>query len=98
LQAGEVRVFQVSGACGVPPTAKAVAVNLAVTQPLAPGYLTLAPDGPASPLASSINFLPGQTLANNTVLPLGDGTGAIQVKAATGGTVQLIVDVSGYFQ
>lgn len=98
LQPGSLRLFQVSGVCGVPVTAKGVAVNLTVTQAAGSGYLTLAPTGLPAPVASSINFLTGQTLANNAVLPLGDGTGAIQVKTATTGTVQLVLDVSGYFQ
>jgi len=45
-----------------------------------------------------ISVLTGQTRANNAVLPLGDGTGAIQVKTGTTGTVDLVLDVSGYFQ
>jgi hypothetical protein len=98
LQPGTVRTFQAAGICGVPATAKAVAVNLTVTQPATGGYLTLAPAGPPAPLASSINFQTGQTLANNAVLPLGDGTGVIQVRTVAGGTVQLVLDVSGYFQ
>lgn len=98
LQPGTLRTFQVTGTCGVPATAKAVVVNLTVTQPAGGGYLTLSPAGPPSPTASSINFQPSQTRANNTVLLLGDGTGAIQVKTVSTGTVQLVLDASGYFQ
>jgi trimeric autotransporter adhesin len=98
LQSGTSRLFQAAGVCGVPATAKAVAVNLTVTQPAGGGYLILAPAGAPAPLASSVNFLTGQTRSNNAVLPLGDGTGALLVKTAAGGTVQLVLDVSGYFQ
>jgi hypothetical protein len=98
LQSGAPRLFQAAGVCGVPATAKAVAVNLTVTQPAGSGYLILAPAGAPVPLASSVNFLAGQTRANNAVLPLGNGTGALLVKTVGGGTAQLVLDVSGYFQ
>ena len=47
-----------------------------------------------------INFAAGQTRANNAVLPLSkDGNAALAFHADMGaGAVQLVVDVSGYFQ
>jgi hypothetical protein len=98
LQPGSLRMLQVTGACGIPVTAKAVMVNLTVTQANGGGYLTLAPTGLPAPATSSINFQPSQTRANNAMLSLGDGTGAIQVKTVSTGTVHLVLDVSGYFQ
>ncbi|HEV2854012.1 MAG TPA: hypothetical protein VHC97_14535 [Thermoanaerobaculia bacterium] len=97
LQPGTVRPFTLTGVCGVPVTAKALSLNVTVTQPGAPGFLTLYPGGQLKPQTSSINFAMGQTRANNAVLPLGDGTGILQVFTADG-PVHLILDVNGYFQ
>jgi hypothetical protein len=72
-------------------------VNATVTQPTAAGFLTLYPGG-AAPLASNINYRPGQTRANNMVLSVG-GSGEIVVLCGQGsGTVDFILDVNGYFQ
>jgi hypothetical protein len=97
LQPGTVRPFTLTGVCGVPVTAKALSLNVTVTQPSAPGFLVLYPGGQLKPQTSSLNFSMGQTRANNAVLPLEDGTGVLQVLAADG-PVHLILDVNGYFQ
>jgi hypothetical protein len=98
LAAGEVRVLAVAGACAIPPTARAVAVNVTVAGPTAAGHLTFGPGGAPPPATSTLNFGLGQTRANNAVLPLGpDGT--VAVLAGLGqGSVQLIVDVNGWFE
>jgi hypothetical protein len=91
--------YRVLGSCGVPAGAKALSVNLTVTQPSAGGHLTLFPTDVETPLASSINFAAGQTRANNAVLRLAfDGSGGIKVQNGSGGTVDFILDVNGYFQ
>ena len=97
LQPGAIRPFTLTGICGVPATAKALSLNVTVTQPSAAGFLTLYPGGQPTPPTSSINFSQGQTRANNAVLPLGDGTGILQIYSA-GGSVHVILDVNGYFQ
>ena len=101
LAASSTRLFPVTlGGCGVPPDAAAVSVNLTVTGPAAAGYLTVYPARlAAAPLASSVNFKAGDTRANNAVLPLGsDGSGALKVLNGSTGSVQFIVDVTGYFR
>jgi hypothetical protein len=99
LAAGADRTFVFSGQCGIPPTAKAVSLNVAVTQPTdGPGFFTLFPGGVARPLAATINYNLGQTRANNAIIPLGSG-GDITVHCGQGtGTAQIVVDVNGYFQ
>jgi streptogramin lyase len=94
-----IRVFALAGQCGIPSSATAVAVNIAVTQQTnGPGFLTLYPAGAALPTTSTINFRAGQTRANNAILPL-SGLGALSVYCAQGGgTTHLILDVTGYFQ
>jgi outer membrane protein assembly factor BamB len=87
--------------CGVPSTAKAVALNVTVDQPNMAGSLTLFPGGDGLPNTSTINFAAGRTRANNTVMPLSfDGRGnlTIFVNMAAGGQVHVILDVVGYFQ
>jgi hypothetical protein len=99
LQPSGQRDFVLTGVCGVPATAKALAVNLTVTQPAGTGHLTLFPSDGVAPLVSSINFRPGVTRANNAIVTLAaDGTGRITVLNASTGTVHLLVDVSGYFE
>jgi hypothetical protein len=98
LAANSDRTFNISGQCGVPMTAKAVAANVTVTAASAAGDLRLYPTGIFAAFASTINYRPGLTRANNALLQLGDG-GAVNVRTAqAAGTVHFILDVSGYFQ
>lgn len=98
LLSGASRLIAVGGACGVPANAKSVSLNITVTQPTSLGHVTLAPAGCAVPGASTINFGPGQTRANNAVLPLSGGALSANAFVLGGGSVHLIVDVNGYFQ
>jgi hypothetical protein len=101
LGAAATRTFPVSGGpCGIPSTAIAVSVNLTAVGAAAAGYLTLYPGSALSaPLASSINFAPSVTRANNAVVRLAtDGTGTIKVKNGSAGVVHFVLDVNGYFQ
>jgi hypothetical protein len=66
LSAGAIRNFAMAGRCGIPAEADAVALNVIVTQPTAPGFLTLYPAGVSPPLASTINYGPGQTRATSS--------------------------------
>jgi hypothetical protein len=99
LAAYERRVFTVTvPACGVPPTAVAVSVNLTVTGAAATGHIRLAPGNGLTDTAA-VNFSAGQTRANNAAVRLStDGTGGLSATNRSGGAVHLIVDVTGYFQ
>lgn len=99
LQPGQDRVFALTGVCGVPAGSKALSLNLTVTGPTGAGYLTLHPGDGLPPLSSTINFRAGQTRANNAVIPLAsDGSGSLAILNGSGGTVNVILDVNGYFQ
>jgi uncharacterized repeat protein (TIGR01451 family) len=99
LQGQATRVFTVANICGIPMTAKAVSINLAVTQPSVMGNLRLFPAGQAVPAVSSINYAAGQTRANNAVITLNAlGEMAAFVGQPAGTTVHLIIDVNGYFE
>ncbi|HYN42108.1 MAG TPA: hypothetical protein VE129_10050, partial [Thermoanaerobaculia bacterium] len=99
LGGGEIRTFSVSGVCGVPNSARAVALNVTVVNPSAAGSVLVYPAGEPTPLASSINFSAGRTRANNTIAATGQ---AGQVDAycgmPPGTTVDVILDVVGYFE
>jgi hypothetical protein len=100
LPSGAVRLFTLIGQCGVPVTARAAAVNVTAVNPTGQGHLTLFPSDQSVPLASTINFGPGQTRANNAIVLLAtDVTGAIGVKPFLlgAGTMDLVIDVVGYF-
>ncbi len=99
LQGEETRAFAMAGQCGIPVTARAISINLAVTGPTAPGNVRLFPAGQPVPLVSSINYVAGQTRSNNAVIKLNpSGAMATFIGQALGTTVHLIIDVNGYFQ
>jgi hypothetical protein len=98
LVANAVRTFQVAFNCGIPSSAKAVAVNLAVVTPSNSGDLRVYPAGGAVPLASAINFRSGIVRANNAIIPLSaSGQISVQCDMPSGGT-NFFFDVFGYFQ
>jgi hypothetical protein len=98
LIAGQERTFGIADRCGIPPGARAAALNVTVVLPTAAGYLTLYPGGSSLPLASTINYRAGQIRANNAILPLApDGTLAVFCGQGSG-TANLIIDVTGYFE
>ncbi len=99
LPGQQTRVLAMAGKCGIPATARAISINLAVTGATAPGNVRLFPAGQAVPLVSSINYVAGQTRANNAVVKL-DSSGGLSAfnGQASGTTVHLIIDVNGYFQ
>jgi hypothetical protein len=99
LQASSARTFTLTNVCGVPTTAKSISVNLTVTSPAAPGFVSLFPGDGIAPATSNINFSTGQTRANNAVVLLAtNGNGSIALLNGAAGTVHFILDVNGYFQ
>jgi hypothetical protein len=99
LAAGERRVWTVTGgACGVPATASALALNVTVTGAAAQGNIRMAP-GNGLTDSSTINFTKGVTRANNAIVMLStDGSGGVSATNRSTGSVHLIVDVYGFFQ
>jgi IgA Peptidase M64 len=99
LAAGSARSFALAGRCGIPATARAVMVNVTAVGAAQSGYLTLhAPDGPV-PNSSAINFVPASSRANNGIVMLAqDGHGTLSIRSGSSGSVDVVVDVSGYFQ
>ncbi|MGZ4708512.1 MAG: family 43 glycosylhydrolase [Acidimicrobiales bacterium] len=79
----------------VPSGADAVVLNATVTDTTAGSFLTAWPHGTTRPQASNLNWSPGQTIANAVTVKVGDG-GRIDVYS-TKGTVNVVLDVVGYF-
>ncbi len=93
--AGQSRHIVVISAAGVPTNATAVVANVTVTGASASSFLTLWPAGQAKPLASSLNFSAGQTIANAVTVKVG-AAGAVSV-FNNSGNVNVLIDVVGYF-
>jgi hypothetical protein len=91
------RTFQVTGAGGVPAGAKAVTGNLTVVGQSKAGYVSLTPEPDATPDTSTINFPLGDTRANGVTVPLSDTGSLSAVFKASGGSTDLIFDVTGYY-
>jgi hypothetical protein len=102
LSSGVARTLTLAGMCGIPPTAKAVAVNLTVITPTGNGRIVLYPGGTAVPATSVLNFAASVNRSNNAhvvLAPSGAGTiEALAVFGAGAGQVHLTVDVSGYYE
>jgi hypothetical protein len=98
MQAGTQRDFQVRGNCGIPLSAKAVAINLTITGATQPSFVAIWPSGIPYPNVSTINFDPSNwALANGAIVGLSQNTNDLSVGNASG-SVHVIIDVTGYFQ
>ncbi len=91
---GGTLTVPVAGSFGVPTDARAVSLNVTVTQPVTGGWAAVYPCGGARPLASNLNFVAGQTVPNAVVVKPGTG-GAVCVY--TSAATHLLVDLNGYF-
>src|SRR5262249_12504978 len=84
IPANGSRSFLVTGAlsgqggatdCLVPrELTKAVYVNVVAVSPAAVGYFTVYPYGSILPVASTVNFAAGQTIANGVLVPICDAS------------------------
>ena len=86
--------------CGVSDFATAVYVNVVVVNPDGDGYLIVYPFNASPPLASTLNFSAGQTIANQVLVPICTPTAAscgfhLNVTMA-GARADVVIDVSGY--
>ena len=94
LAGGSVTAVHITGRASVPSDASAVVLNVTVTDPLAPGFVTVFPCGATIPNASNLNYEPGDTVANLMASKIGDGgTVCVYTSQAT----DLIVDGAGFF-
>jgi len=91
---GSVTELDVAGRGGVATDAPSAVLNVTVTDAGGAGYVTVYPCDSPRPLASSVNFVAGVTIANGVVGRIGTaGNVCLYVSDAA----HLIVDVAGYF-
>jgi hypothetical protein len=90
------RQFQVTGGT-IPAGATAVTGNLTVVGQTKAGYVSLMPASDDTPATSTINFPLGDTRANGVTVPLSASGSLWAVFKASGGTTDLIFDVTGYY-
>jgi len=94
LGAGRVLSIAVGGAGPVPDDATGALVNITAVDACAPGFLTAFPCGAAVPLASSVNYVTGETRANLATVQLGT-EGRLCVHSSA--RVDVLVDLVGWF-
>jgi uncharacterized protein (DUF1501 family) len=95
LGPGQTADIQVIGAGGVPAGVTAVALNVTAVEPSAGSYLSIWPTGQPRPLASSVNMMPGQTVANMVLAQVG-ANGKVSV-FNNSGSAHVVVDVLSAF-
>ena len=77
----------------VPGSAVAAVINVVATEPIGDGYFTVWGCDGASPLASSLNYGSGATVANGVIAPIGSD-GSICIFTSTPSHV--VVDIAGW--
>ncbi len=83
----------VTGRGGVPTDATVAALNLTVVDPAGAGFVTAYPCGSPKPNTSNVNFTPGQTVANLSIMKLSaDG----RICLVSDKPTHLIADVTAF--
>ena len=84
----------IAGRAGIPTDAAALVLNVTVTEPQGPGFVTVYPCDQPRPTASNLNFQAGQTVANSVISRVGPVFGDICIYSMA--TTHMVVDVTGY--
>ena len=87
--------LQVAGANGIPVDATAVVMNVTAVLPMGAGFITVWPRGVTKPLASNLNFVPGDVVPN--LVTVGIGSNGQVSLYNQGGANDLLADVVGYY-
>jgi hypothetical protein len=81
----------------IPTTASSVVGNFTVISGDASGYLSVYPSSTTvHPVSSSVNWTANETVPNFTIADT-NSTGSVEVYNSAGGTINLLIDVFGYF-
>jgi hypothetical protein len=84
--------------CAIPTGPSSLALTLTVVTPAQHGNLVAYIDGGSVPLASALNFLAGQIIANTTVVPSTSTLGFnFDIFNNSDGATDVVVDIVGYF-
>ena len=94
IAAGCVLSLRPASLASLPGEARAVTLNLTVTNPGVGGYATVYPCDRGLPLASTVNYRAGQTVANQVTVPL-DGNGEVCVYSLQ--KADAVIDLLGWF-
>jgi hypothetical protein len=96
LGPGVSTLLDVTGVGGVPDHGvTAVVMNVTVTNPTGPGFISAWPSGRPRPTVASLTFVPGQTVSNLVTVKVGDD-GRVALLNSFGYS-DLIADVVGYY-
>ena len=92
--AGSTYELPVAGRAGVPADAKSAVLNVTAVSPSGGGFVTVYPCDAPKPLASNLNYVAGDIVANTVLSRIGgDGKVCLFTLASS----DLLVDVSGFF-
>ena len=95
--AGATIAPQIGGQASVPSSSvSAVAVTITSVAPTQVGAVIAWQDGQARPTATNLQYGKGQQVSNLAIVPVSTA-GKIDLYNRSTGTVQLVVDVSGYY-
>ncbi|MBZ5592401.1 MAG: hypothetical protein LAP39_09205 [Acidobacteriia bacterium] len=95
IAGGSSRDFPIPNSlCGIPSTAAAYSLNVAVVPKAHLGYITVWPAGQSQPFVATLNSLDGRIKSNAAIVPAGVN-GAISIYATD--TTDVILDINGYF-
>jgi hypothetical protein len=97
-QGATPRSAVIAGHTGVPGAAAAISGDLTITGQTALGHVTITPVSNAAPTTSTLNFPLGDTRSNGVTVPLGSGEVWFVYQGASGKHVQIILDITGYFE
>ncbi|MFE9467404.1 hypothetical protein ACFYNW_27765 [Streptomyces virginiae] len=75
--------------------ARAVVLNVTVTDPKSDGHLTAWPSGTTRPDSSNLNWTTGRTVANQVTVPVG-ADGKVEIANLGWGSAHVIGDLFGY--
>ena len=96
LGPGESRAVRINGVGGVPGSLVSAAVlNVTAVAPSAGSFITVFPSGVTRPVASNLNFGPGQNIPNLVTVKVGQDGNVVVYNDQ--GTVDVIFDVVGWF-
>jgi hypothetical protein len=97
ISAGQTLAVDMVGLPGIPATgASAVVMNVTITGDAGGGFLQVWPEGGTQTTTSELNWVAGQTTENLVVMGLGSA-GTINFANFSSSTLQLVLDVSGWF-
>ena len=80
-------------AIAVPPGAAAAAMNVTVTEPDGPGFVTIFPCQAALPVVSNINYVAGQVVANLVQTGVADGLVCVH----SSNKAHIVIDLQGTY-